>query len=740
MPAGIYIDGQLVLEAGVFVENLYAAFNSGPSGQGIVAVVGSFPFLEPGVLYSATSETAFLNLIAPNDPTIKLLAQIIYHSSRNVPGGPGLVCLISDQPATAAEVNLLSDINDPADITGVFVSKIFGQRGNATQVTISENEDIGGYLIELTVMGVTDAERVQTSDEASVLTIDYARSEDKGAWSNATAYVVGDYVSDGGVWYRCIQAHTNQDPPNGTYWAVVTTSYGLKTLGGGSGVIEISKTSGPNEIVVEFARTVPIANCLTNANISLQLQVPVAGVIAVSATVGVTLTTATAVTVKIVGPTATGVQEEILTLTPDDVPNLQFDSIVTATGTVEWQGAPTIYIYPNDNVSGHISAGASGFIVEGVMADLNKVDGTTSIADVIADLSKVKGFTTSTGSNNIDKIPAGQLDNLPLETLPATFGAKVWSISKAMSDQASFVDFEIVSYDPPDVDEPVSLTAAGGTEGSATDDTLQTAFNELLKYKINGVVPLKIGTTVETMLLAHCNLGWGKWQTERVGYYGVTANATYSALAAAARRINSQRMERCHQRIKVTTPTGLQTLETYYAALMIAAASNINRRRQLDKWQPNIDGIEQHATLNNPDMNEALMALAYNVFAQKNFTQPFKLQRSLTTWRTDNNPYRTSPASVRSSADMQDYLRTSVELTIENTDSPASLLGLIGSSVSDAMSQLVQLGVIEGYDPSTINVTDIEQAFEVEVEYTPSGSKAQVKIKATVVRPSTLTA
>lgn len=38
------------------------------------------------------------------------------------------------------------------------------------------------------------------------------------AWSNATAYVVGDLVSRLGVNYYCILGHTNQQPPNATYW------------------------------------------------------------------------------------------------------------------------------------------------------------------------------------------------------------------------------------------------------------------------------------------------------------------------------------------------------------------------------------------------------------------------------------------------------------------------------------------------------------------------------------------
>lgn len=43
----------------------------------------------------------------------------------------------------------------------------------------------------------------------------------KGAWSGATAYVANDVVSSNGSSYVCILGHTNQAPPNITYWSLV---------------------------------------------------------------------------------------------------------------------------------------------------------------------------------------------------------------------------------------------------------------------------------------------------------------------------------------------------------------------------------------------------------------------------------------------------------------------------------------------------------------------------------------
>jgi hypothetical protein len=45
----------------------------------------------------------------------------------------------------------------------------------------------------------------------------------QGAWSNGHAYAVGDGVSNNGSSYVCIQAHTNHEPPNATYWNVLAS-------------------------------------------------------------------------------------------------------------------------------------------------------------------------------------------------------------------------------------------------------------------------------------------------------------------------------------------------------------------------------------------------------------------------------------------------------------------------------------------------------------------------------------
>lgn len=45
----------------------------------------------------------------------------------------------------------------------------------------------------------------------------------KGAWSSATAYTIGDIVSSSGSSYICVANSTNNTPPNATYWALLSS-------------------------------------------------------------------------------------------------------------------------------------------------------------------------------------------------------------------------------------------------------------------------------------------------------------------------------------------------------------------------------------------------------------------------------------------------------------------------------------------------------------------------------------
>lgn len=45
----------------------------------------------------------------------------------------------------------------------------------------------------------------------------------KGDWSSGTTYAINDWVENDGAAYKCIAASTNNEPPNGTYWDLISS-------------------------------------------------------------------------------------------------------------------------------------------------------------------------------------------------------------------------------------------------------------------------------------------------------------------------------------------------------------------------------------------------------------------------------------------------------------------------------------------------------------------------------------
>ena len=76
----------------------------------------------------------------------------------------------------------------------------------------------------------------------------------KGAWSSATAYIVGDAVSLNGSSYVCNQAHTNHTPPNSSYWDVLA-SKGDAGISGSPATNNYSSNFAANDVTIGTQNT-----------------------------------------------------------------------------------------------------------------------------------------------------------------------------------------------------------------------------------------------------------------------------------------------------------------------------------------------------------------------------------------------------------------------------------------------------------------------------------------------------
>jgi hypothetical protein len=81
---------------------------------------------------------------------------------------------------------------------------------------------INDALADNTTRAITEQVMRDTLTELVDWTTEYNPTwVNRGTWSSATAYVLNDYVQLNGSTYRCILAHTNQTPPNATYWILI---------------------------------------------------------------------------------------------------------------------------------------------------------------------------------------------------------------------------------------------------------------------------------------------------------------------------------------------------------------------------------------------------------------------------------------------------------------------------------------------------------------------------------------
>ncbi len=100
-----------------------------------------------------------------------------------------------------------------------------------------------------------------------------------GAWSAATAYTVNDLVSAGGSTFICIQAHSNQQPPDATFWQAIGEAPPVTSVAGRAGAITLTTADvsglGSAAVMNTWADVIVIAG--SNATPAQLVQAAVSG-------------------------------------------------------------------------------------------------------------------------------------------------------------------------------------------------------------------------------------------------------------------------------------------------------------------------------------------------------------------------------------------------------------------------------------------------------------------------------
>lgn len=229
------------------------------------------------------------------------------------------------------------------------------------------------------------------------------------AWSGATAYSVGRLVSSGGVNYYCIKAHTNQAPPNATYWyALPSPAYEIPTPYLEADLFDIHYVQSadvltlvhPNYQPRELRRQGATQWVLSTIQFATTLAPPT-GVGAV-ATPGASPGTPTSHTYALTTVGETGLDESLISTSTATCSNNLFDT--GAFNTITWApivGGKRYNVYKRSN---------------GLWGYIGQAEGTTFKDDnILPDVSR-----TPPESNNPFPLPGG------IESVPVTAGGAAY--------------------------------------------------------------------------------------------------------------------------------------------------------------------------------------------------------------------------------------------------------------------------------------------------------------------------
>ena len=256
------------------------------------------------------------------------------------------------------------------------------------------------------------------------------------------------------------------------------------------------------------------------------------------------------------------------------------------------------------------------------------------------------------------------------------------------------------SFFPENIDDPLSLS--GGSRGISTNTTFQAGLDEVLKVRVNSVVPLIDGNladegfgstadvaSVAAQLKDHVIAARGAVGSERGGFIGVSG--AKSVVIAQANALNDADVAVCPQNPTIVNSVGtLQEFGPFMQAVMAAGmrAGVAEVGEPLTNKILKSSGLTQDSSWDPADTTDSNdMIRAGVLFAKTTEGVGTRWVRDITTWVKDNN-LAFSEGSVRDAVRFIAYgLRTTiVDRYTGRKAAPATI-----ASIKDTASTFLEL-------------------------------------------------
>ena len=234
LPFSLYVDG--TLQTLTFDSSSDGTLALSTVVSDINTAFGSF-----GVVATATSDNKLeilarisLMIYSPQQTSATILGFTALETDNEVP-----TKVVKASGGAGVQNNKIDFIIGP-NASPVYTATLnaTGGDGTGTYPIGFSNADYGSLCAEV-------AYEMQVADPAGIYTVvfdniarQFTISRVQGPttpWSASTPYTVNTLVTLGGITYRCIQAHTNHQPPNVSYWNVDDANFQILWTSGTNG-------------------------------------------------------------------------------------------------------------------------------------------------------------------------------------------------------------------------------------------------------------------------------------------------------------------------------------------------------------------------------------------------------------------------------------------------------------------------------------------------------------------------
>ena len=336
---------------------------------------------------------------------------------------------------------------------------------------------------------------------------------------------------------------------------------------------------------------------------------------------------------------------------------------------------------------------------------------------------ELDGFA-STDINGAAADIRGDLKN----TIDRINGSLLFTAERTYEDPASGAS----DLQPPVAYTGVSLLSGGSfVAGNAT--TIDAAVAALRSENVQVVSTLYTDVTSAQRMRTHCQYQAALGTGERNAWVATAVGSTLDQIKTRTLNLNTRHVALATQEIQITDHTGsVVWIDPEYQALMFAAMQcSTPIGEPLTRKVANVLDVRNDSSWNaDEDANDIL---DYGVCFLTTGRLGYKVERSITTYQSDDNPIFSEVSANESLDTCIRNLRENLEILIGRPGFRSTRAN-IKALAKQLLREQVTDEIIKGFNESSLDVEDLGDLYRVNVEVAPLEPVNFIEVAVKVVR------